>query len=437
MAGVALTLLGERLALLPPGVLWVGYSGGLDSTVLLHMLASLPAARQRGLHALHVCHGLHSDAEGWVRHCEAFSAALDIPFQRADVTVSTTSEEGLEAAARRARHAAFAQYLPAPGVLALAHHQDDQAETLLLRLLHGAGHEGLAGMRDLRPLRGDDTLRWLWRPLLDMPRALLVDYARDHGLDFIEDPANAAPRFIRNRVRHAALPALNAVFPDAATRIAAAARRMREEADALDVIAFELLRRHHDDDARSLACEPLRTSPPALVRRLVGAWLDAAGLPRPPPGIWARLVPELVDARRDATPVLAWRGARLRRHRDRLYADDGVMNAPADWALTWHGISPLRLPNGMGTLAFEPPLPAPSQFHVRPRHGGEVLHVGGHRRVVKKLLQGAGLPPWQRDGLPLLFDTQERLLSVSARWNDDGFSRQLAQAGTRLILRRD
>lgn len=437
MAAAALKALSERLAALPPGALWVGFSGGMDSTVLLHLLAALPAARERGLTALHVCHGLHADADDWARRCEAFAVSLDVPFQRIDVTVSDIEHEGLEAAARRARHAAFAHRLPAPGVLALAHHRDDQAETLLLRLLHGAGHEGLAGMKMLRPLRRDDVMRWLWRPLLDVPRAVLAEYAREHALDYIDDPANAEPRHLRNRLRHSVLPALNAAFPEADARIAAAAQRLREEADALDALAQEVLQRHHDADDGSLACMSLRTSSPALARRLLGAWLDACGLPRPPPGIWSRLFPDLVNARQDATPSLAWRGARLRRYRDRLFADAGTSESRNDWSLAWDGLAPLTLPNGVGVLAFEPAPSTPSCFHIRPRHGGEILHLHGHHRVVKKLLQEAGLPPWQRDALPLMFDAQGRLLSIAARWNDDGFSRHLAQAGARLLLKHD
>lgn len=436
MAGVALNALSGRLAALPPGALWVGYSGGMDSTVLLHALAALPAARERGLAALHVCHGLHPEADAWARRCAAFAAALDVPFRRIDVTVSGIAEDGLESAARRARHAAFAQVLPAPGALALAHHRDDQAETLLLRLLHGAGHEGLAGMRMLRPLRREDAARWLWRPLLDVPRAALAEHAREHGVDCIDDPANAEPRHLRNRLRHTVLPALNAAFPDATARVAAAAQRLREEADALDALALDLLRRHRDDDG-SLACAPLRASPPALARRLVGAWLDAGGLPRPPPGIWSRLLPDLANARQDATPSLAWRGARLRRYRDRLFADDGTSAPRDDWSLGWNGMAPLALPNGMGVLAFEPAPAQPSRFHIRPRQGGESLRLDGHRRAVKKLLQEAGLPPWRRNALPLLFDEEGRLVSIAGRWNDDGFSRQLARTGTRLLLRRD
>ena len=437
MAGAALNVLSERLAALPPGALWVGFSGGLDSTALLHMLAALPAARERSLTALHVCHGLHPDAQHWAQQCAAFAAALGVPFQRIEVTVSGIAAEGLEAAARRARHAAFAQCLPAPGVFALAHHRDDQAETLLLRLLHGAGHEGLAGMRLLRPLQRNETARWLWRPLLDVPRTTLIDYAHEHALDFIDDPANADPRHARNRLRHTALPALNAAFPDATARIAAAAQRLREEADALDALAFDLLHRYRNASDGSLACMPLRTCPPALARRLVGAWLDASGLPRPPPGIWPQLLPDLVNARQDATPVLAWRGARLRRHRDCLHADAGISNPHGDWSLDWDGTMPLALPDGLGALAFEPAPVHPARFHVRPRRGGETLHLNGHHRVVKKLLQEASVPPWQRDTLPLLLDADGRLLSIAGRWNDDAFSHHLAQTNTRLVLHRD
>lgn len=442
MASTALNRLSEQLATLPPGAVWVGFSGGLDSTVLLHLLAALPAARARGLSALHVCHGLHPDAEAWTQHCARFAAMLDVPFHRADVTVTGMAEEGMEAAARRARHGAFAQRLPAPGVLALAHHRDDQAETLLLRLLHGAGHEGLAGMRVLRPLlrdklQRDDMARWLWRPLLDVPRTVLVDHAREHALDYIDDPANDDPRHARNRVRHITLPSMNVAFPDATARIAATASRLREEADALDALAFDLLQRHRDAGDGSLACEPLRTSPPALTRRVVGAWLDASDLPRPPPGIWSRLHADLINARPDATPVLAWHGARLRRHRDRLHADDGSHEPDADWTLHWDGTTPLALPNAAGTLTLEPASPHPMNWQVRPRRGGERLHLNGHHHSVKKLLQESGLPPWQRDALPLLFDADGRLLSIAGRWNDDAFSHWLAHSGTRLLLHHD
>src|SRR5687768_16985497 len=137
----------DALATAPSGPISVGYSGGLDSSVLLHAFAQLPGARARGLRALHVDHGLHPDSPRWAAHCTATCAALDVPLQVLQVEVRDIEALGLEAAARQARYAAFASQ-QAPGtLLALAQHRDDQAETLLLRLLHGAGHEGLAGMR--------------------------------------------------------------------------------------------------------------------------------------------------------------------------------------------------------------------------------------------------------------------------------------------------
>lgn len=425
--------LAQALETLPAGELWVGFSGGLDSSVLLHALAAIPMARARSLTALHVCHGLQPEAATWAEHADRFAATLVLPFRRVDVVVSGIAEEGVEAAARRARYTAFAQHLPSPGNLALAHHRDDQVETVLLRLLHGAGHEGLAGMRTLRTLGRNDA-RLLWRPLLDRPRAELENYAHEHGLEYIEDPANVHPAFVRNRLRHDVLPTLRAAFPDADARIIAAARRLREEADALDGIAADLLEEHLDAAEHSLACAALRSLPSALARRLIGAWLDRLGLPRPPPGIWARILPELVDARPGAEPILAWHGARLRRHRDRLHADDDAPDPVPDWSLHWDGTTPLALPGGLGTLAFTPPLTAPEAFVVRPRRGGEVLLLRGHRRPVKKLLQEAGIAPWQRARLPLLFDATGALLSVAGRWNSDPFRATLQATHRQLRL---
>ncbi|MCX7557081.1 tRNA lysidine(34) synthetase TilS [Xanthomonadaceae bacterium JHOS43] len=426
----------ESIAALPAGALWVGFSGGMDSMVLLHQLAALPEARTRGLVALHVCHGLHPDADDWAAHCARFAESLRVPFQRTDVSVLNIEEGGLEAAARRARHAAFARLLPSPGVLALAHHRDDQTETLLLRLLHGAGHEGLAGMRSLRILQRGDATRWLWRPLLDCPRSGLAAHAAAHALPFIDDPANADSRYTRNRLRHAVIPAMESAFPGASARIAAAAQRLRDEADALDAIALDVLARHRGDD-RSLHCAALRDTPPAMARRVVGAWLDGEGLPRPPPGVWSQLVVALVDARPDAIPVLEWRGARLRRHRDRLYADAGHPVPTGHWSLTWDGTTPLVLPDGLGTLAFDPALRQPHAFTVRPRLGGETLRLRGRQRRVKQILQESDVPPWKRDRLPLVFTDDGALVSIAGRWNDDAFSRWISDQGSRFSLRHD
>jgi len=213
-----------------PGPLTVGFSGGLDSSVLLHRLAHDPALRTRGLSALHVHHGLYPDADLWQQHCVDLCAQWQVPLACIRVEVQRHSGNGLEAAARDARHAAFAGALPAGGILTLAQHQDDQAETVLLRALRGSGVDGLAAMRPWRAFADG----WLWRPLLALPRARLLDYARAHGLRWIEDSSNRDLQFDRNWLRREIMPKLSARWPHAAARLAHVAALQGEALELLD-----------------------------------------------------------------------------------------------------------------------------------------------------------------------------------------------------------
>lgn len=422
-----LVALDHALAAAPAGALAVGLSGGLDSSVLLDAFARLPSARARGLCALHVDHGLHPDSPRWAEHCAAFCAAREVPLQVLTVQVQQIETLGLEAAARQARYGAFGAALVPGTLLCLAQHRDDQAETLLLRLLHGAGHEGLAGMRRLRPFaRG-----WLWRPLLGHARVELANYATRHAVRWLEDPANRDPRHARNHLRHAVLPALAARWPDAAARIAAAATRLREEADVLEASAEAALALAQGVDPATLAVPVLRLQPPALRRAVVGRWLDRCGLPRPPPGLWQRLEPDLLDARSDATPLLAWRGAELRRYRDLLHAMAPLPAPARDWSCAWSGAEPLPLPPGFGRLALDPPC-ALEPMTVTPRRGGERLRQPGARRELRTLLQDLGVPPWRRDRLPLLFAADGELQAAGDLALAPAFAERLRAAGTRL-----
>ncbi|HEY4528819.1 MAG TPA: tRNA lysidine(34) synthetase TilS, partial [Luteimonas sp.] len=189
----------------------VALSGGLDSTVLLHRLAARPELRRRGLRAIHVHHGLHADADAWAGHCGQACAALGVPLRVLRVAVPRDSGFGPEGAARSARQAAFADALDADEVLALAHHLDDQAETFLLRALRASGPDGLAAMRPWRRFGPG----WMWRPLLQQPRARIEAWARAHGLAWIEDPANADPAHARSLLRHRVMPLLRSHWPGA------------------------------------------------------------------------------------------------------------------------------------------------------------------------------------------------------------------------------
>lgn len=438
----------------PDGPICVGYSGGVDSTVLLHALA----AHGRSVRALHIDHGLQAASSGWAAHCRAFCALLGIEATVLRVQVGAASALGREGAARAARHTAFAAELREGETLALAHHRDDQAETVLLRLLHGAGTEGLGGMRRWRPFaRGG-----LWRPLLDVAREDIVRYARLHGLAWIEDPSNASTMHAaRNHLRHVVMPALQQRWPDATRRIAAAAARVADEAGVLDALAQRTLEALRVDVAfdeapashrlaASLVASPgmsldarldapldvpgLRALAPALRRTVIGRWLDAYGLPRPPPGAWNQLS-DLLDARADATPLWRWSGAEVRRYRDTLHAMPPLGELAGGWRIEWSGAGALELPEGFGCLQLDPPVALAPPLRVQPRRGGERLAQPGVRRELRTLLQDLGLPPWERDRLPLLLDEHDRVVAAGDLALAPAFAARLAALGTRLRWR--
>jgi len=388
------------------------YSGGLDSTVLLHWLAAHPRTHG-GLRAIHVDHGLHPDSGAWAEHCRATCAALGVPLQVVRVQVARDSGQGLEAAARAARHAAFAAELRAGEALALAHHADDQAETFLLRALRGSGPDGLAAMRPWRAYGAG----WAWRPLLATPRDALERYARGHGLHWVVDPSNAHPAFDRNYLRHEVMPRLRARWPQAAAAFAASARLSGEAADLLDDEDARLLDAARAGGAQALLdLDALRALPAPRRARVLRRWIAGLGLPPLPANGIARIEHELLPARHDASAAFAWPGARVRRWRGLLHAGPARAPLPADWQAQWDGRAPLPLPGGgslrlAGADGFEAPL------RVRARRGGERMRLPGraHHHTLKHLLQAAGVPPWERERMPLLEDAGGTVLAAGDR----------------------
>jgi tRNA(Ile)-lysidine synthase len=215
----------------------VAYSGGLDSTVLLHALVSVLRAAdfpfRFGLSAIHVNHGLSPNADLWARHCQSFAEKLDVPFVAAKVNVQARSGEGIEAAARKVRREAL--FAHASDVIAMAHHADDQAETVLHNMLRGTGLRGAGGIPGFHGR--------IFRPLLSVRKETLQHYALAHGLSWIEDESNADPYFTRNYLRHEVLPTMRARFPQAVEQIARAARKFSEAQELLDELALQDLQK--------------------------------------------------------------------------------------------------------------------------------------------------------------------------------------------------
>ncbi len=387
------------------------FSGGLDSTVLLHWLAAHPAMHG-GLRALHVDHGLHADSAAWAAQCRDACAALGVPLEVVRVEVARDSGHGPEAAARAARHGAFAAALREGEALALAHHADDQAETFLLRALRASGPDGLAAMRPWLAYGAG----WAWRPLLHTPREALLAHARAHGLRWIEDPSNADPSFDRNYLRHAVMPRLRERWPHAAAALAASARLSAEAADLLDAEDARLLATLQTGRADVLDATALRALPAARRARVLRRWVAGLGLPPLPANGIERIERELLPARHDAEPAFAWAGACVRHWRNALHAGVPRAPLPADWEATWDGRAALPLPGG-GLLRLEGAGGFDAPLRVHARHGGEriALPGRGHHHALKHVLQDLGMPPWERERLPLLADAAGELLAAGDR----------------------
>lgn len=375
-----------------PGRVYVAFSGGMDSTVLLHAVvhrADALGIRTGEVVALHVDHGLHADSGAWSRHCARVARGLGVGF--AAHRVNATGSGGIEARARAARYQAFESHLTAPGDrLLLAHHRDDQVETGLLRLVQG---RGLYGMPERRMLGAG----WLLRPLLELSRDLLERYAREAGLDWVDDPSNAADEFDRNFLRHRVLPQLRRRWPDVGDAMLAAMARGREAdgrraADLPGGGPLPLTALAGGDSAERLA--------------RLRVWLAGRGESLPRRDALAEFLRQLDRAGDDRQPSLRLdSGAFLRFHRNwvHLVAPHPPLAKAYDLALP----GTVRLPHGDLAVVRDPAgSAAEGPLQVRFRRGGERLRSGNHHVSVKGLLQRAGMPPWQRHSHPLVFDAR-------------------------------
>jgi len=389
--------------------LLVAYSGGLDSTVLLHWLQRCTHASGTPLRAVHVHHGLQASADAWVQHCQQQCDALGIELAVHRVQVDTAAGLGVEAAARQARRAAFAAELHDGETLALAQHQDDQAETFLLRALRSSGIDGLASMAV------DSTLHdhRLWRPLLHTARDALRDYALVHALHWIEDPSNARDDADRNFLRLHVMPLLRQRWPHAAATLAGSADHCAQTRALLDEEDAELIA-HLEVAPRVLSLELLRQVSPARGARVLRAWVRAHGAAPLPATVLRQLQQELLEASSDRQAQVRWQDHAIQQWRGHAYLLPAHLPAlPTDWQVAWDGRGLLALPDGgqlclLGGAAFDRPL------QVRARQGGERILLPGrtHSHALKDCLQREHLAPWRRAQLPLLFDGGQLLAAA-------------------------
>ena len=400
---------------LPAGsTILLGLSGGVDSVVLLHLLHQLAPRYSWRLSALHVHHGISPHADVWAAFCTELCATYNIPLQVEHVDIAPLREHGIEAAARRLRHAALDRQ-PAD-FIALAHHQDDQAETLLLQLLRGAGLRGASAMPVIRRRTNHPTQL---RPLLDVPRSELLAYAQQHALQWVEDESNTDDAYPRNFLRHRVLPLLEQRFPSYRVTLARSARHFAEGSELLDQLAQQDARGALNGGGLEVA--RLQELSPPRAKNLLRYFLHSLGAPMPQTVQLDGMLQQLCGAREDAAVLLAFGNWQLRRYQGKVYAHPARPEPDAGFCAQWLGEAVLELPELGGTLYFDPVIGCglslgkllQTAVTVRLRRGAERIRLDGKRptRTLKNLLQEQGIPPWQRDTLPLLF-CAETLVAV-------------------------
>lgn len=394
--------LAELPAACPGACVWVvAYSGGMDSTALLHAAHALGRACGRTVHAVHVHHGLQPAADDFERHCVQVCAAWGVPLECVRRTVVAEPGQSLEAQARRARYQALRAQVPPGSAVLLGHHRDDQAETLLLQLLRGAGVAGTAGM----PWRRDWGEAQLVRPLLEVGRAQIADYVRTQALPYVEDPSNCDERLERNYLRRTAWPVLQARWPGLSQTLARAARHHAH--------AARLLRERAEEDAGAAAAMPVaRLAGLSEDRRLnaLRHWIMRQGFPPPGERRLRNWLHVALAAAADRVPGDRYDAYALYRWRGQLHLVPQGPEAPAGRCWLWRQGAPLAIPELGLTLEWEA-LQAQlaerveSDVEVRLRAGGERCRPCGrqHRHRLKKLLQEAGVPPWRRGRIPLIY----------------------------------
>ncbi len=395
----------------------MAFSGGPDSVCLAALLAR--AGLKRSIECIHVDHGLDPESRERAETAARLSAELGLSCRIE--TVQVHSRSGIEAGARKARYACLADHTEDGDVLVTAHHADDQAETVLMRLIRGAGPAGLAGIPRLRRFaRG-----WLARPLLDWRREEIRAWLEHHDLEWLDDPANQDPGMDRNYITHEIMPAILARWPGAVDsirqsgRLADGASRVLSEVSLADCSRFAA-------PGRRLRRDAVERLDDFRFGELLRQWCHLTGHVAPPASRLGEFIKQLHHAATDRQPEIRWDRSVLRAHGQWLWlenADDIV----ADWSQHWSGRDPLVLPGHLGTLHMVPP-PTVDELALKVCLGrrGEKLRIEGydHPVAVRKLMQRSGVPPWHRDRWPRLW-LNERLVAVGDRWLDRDFSSQL------------
>jgi len=419
----------------------VAYSGGMDSHVLLHLLANARKQHAFSLSAVHIDHGLQRQSAEWVQHCRDTCAALSVPFETRKISVTNISRDGLEAAAREARYASLKEMLFPGEVLLTAQHLDDQSETVMLQMLRGAGIAGLAAM----PERAAFGAGELIRPLMSHARSSLRAYAEQHDLQWLSDPSNTDQRIRRNYLRSEIFPRLEGLWPDARNVLSRVAAHSAEAHELLAEIATaDLAACRFQGQAQypnMLSVEAVNNLQTARQRNLIRYWLKFQGYMMPSMRRLEELIRQVSSSARNRQACVRWRGVAVWFYRDQMLSVPDLPLPDIRLNMEWDPLRSIYL-SGVGGLAARHAIGRGismqrlrSPFlHVRIRAGGERLRLPGrnHHHAVKKLLQAESIPPWERQRLPLFYANEE-LVAVADRWVSADYAARIGEPALNIV----
>lgn len=416
--------------------IYVGYSGGVDSHVLLHLCASMKALRDK-ITAVYVHHGLQAEAALWAEHCKETAENLQVNFIELRVDAAPISGESPEEAARNARYAALKPLLNADEALLIGQHRDDQMETVLLQLFRGAGLRGLSGIPESTFFGKGLMLR----PLLNIGQHDIKQYAEDHHLQWVEDPSNQQNDYDRNFLRNTVIPLLKQRWESCDKTVARSARHCAEAQVIVSAVADELFYPVFNKANKTLCITQLQAHKSPRQQLIIRHWFQSLGLRMPAQAFVERIQTEVIAAREDSDPVLVGQGCFIRRYRDKLYCLKQLEQAPLPDMLWPIEQTAIEFANGR-TLSYASSAAGipdeqwqTAEVTIKFRSGGEKIRLPNRKEhhSLKKLFQEAGIPPWERELIPLVY-LNNKLAAVGELWISADFYSEKPNGCVRLSV---
>lgn len=412
---------------------WIGFSGGLDSRVLLDLCYQLSLETSFVFHVVHVHHGLSPHADAWAQQCEQICRQYKFDFHLSYLNLNNVTGASIEESARMGRYQIFSDLIQKDDLLLTAHHLDDQAETMMLQLLRGAGPKGLASMPLIKRFFSGKH----GRPLLSFPRQDLLQYAITNQLEWIEDESNENRALTRNFIRHEIMPALKSRWPRVEQAIARSAAHCAESQMLLEESAREKLLMMQGSKPGTLSAARLATCSDAWQRLLLRAWIEEQGFVLPDTDKMIAIQKSVLASAWDRMPCVRWGDVEVRRHRDDVYVLDAINSGPIEGEWHWDMSSFLPLPV-IGALSVIPVTGRGLRADVgavvvRFRPPGATVEVSGRGRLsLKNLFQEWRVPVWERGLVPLIF-RGDKLIQAVGYFLDSAYAAGKGERGIEIV----